>query len=73
MVTSNCPNYCPSCRCRIGGRISGESVAGKFGLDHVSLLVRSIEISTKFYVDVLGFEPMPPNPSYPLIREPPRF
>ena len=26
------------------------------GLDHISLLVRSLDVSTKFYTEVLGFD-----------------
>ena len=37
-------------------------------LDHVSLLVRSLEASTKFYTEVLGFTPIHNGTERPNIR-----
>ena len=37
-------------------------------LDHVSLLVRSLEKSTKFYTEVLGFTPIHNGTEQPNIR-----
>lgn len=37
-------------------------------LDHVSLLVRSLEASSKFYTEVLGFEPINNGTEKPNIR-----
>ena len=34
------------------------SMPHQFGLDHVSPLVRSLDVSTKFYTRVFGFEPI---------------
>jgi lactoylglutathione lyase len=40
----------------------------KMSLDHVSLLVRSLEKSTKFYTEVLGFYPIHNGTTQPNIR-----
>jgi len=40
----------------------------KMSIDHVSLLVRSLEASTKFYTEVLGFTPIHNGTGQPNIR-----
>ena len=43
-------------------------MAHTLSLDHVSLLVRSLEASTKFYTDILGFTPIHNGTNQPNIR-----
>ncbi len=40
----------------------------KMSIDHVSLLVRSLEASTKFYTETLGFTPIHNGTDQPNIR-----